>query len=166
MDGVVLGTNVNGKYLHDDDFLPIFSLIQKLDVPVFLHPMSPAQGKYEYGLAPLAGFVFDTTMTVMNMVFSGLFEKIKGLKMIIPHLGGTIPYLVERFNSGYYAYPECRQNIPLPPVEYLKTLYYDVVSFHEPALQCAIDSFGTKQLVFGTDYPHVIGDIARARDSI
>jgi aminocarboxymuconate-semialdehyde decarboxylase len=133
-----------------------------------IHPMTPAgvEAMYEYGLAPLVGFVFDTTMAVTRMVYDGMMERYKNIKFVVAHLGGAIPYLFERINNGYRAYPECRERIKALPGEYLKGLYYDTVSFHEPALICAFQTVGAEHMVLGSDYPHVIGSIRESVFSI
>jgi predicted TIM-barrel fold metal-dependent hydrolase len=73
--------------------------------------------------------------------------------MIVPHLGGAIPYLQGRIDSGYRNHPPCRKNISKFPSEYFKEFYYDTLSFNVPALRCALEIVGPEHLVFGTDYP-------------
>lgn len=164
MNGVVIGTNILGKYLDDARLTNFFSLAAERDVPIFIHPMSPWGRELmgDLGLAPLVGFVFDTTLTISRMVFSGVFERIPDLKLILPHAGGTLPFLWERLNNGWRAYAESRKNCPNLPEHYLKKLYYDAVCFHPPALQEVYETVGAPQIVLGSDYPHVIGDLARA----
>ncbi|MBW2208851.1 MAG: amidohydrolase family protein, partial [Deltaproteobacteria bacterium] len=82
------------------------------------------------------------------------------------HLGGAIPYLAERVQNCYEAYPECQENISRPAKDYLRMFYYDTVSFFEPALMCAYDFVGPEHMILGSDYPHVIGDIDEAITSI
>jgi aminocarboxymuconate-semialdehyde decarboxylase len=168
MKGVVLGTNIDGKHLHVKEFWPFYEEVVRLDLPVFLHPMVPVhpESMAEWPLVPLVGFVMDTTLTVSKMIYSGLFEKYPTLTLILPHLGGTIPFLYERINNGYRAFPDCRDNISKLPSEYLKNFYYDTVSFHLPALMCGYQTFGADRLVLGSDYPHVIGDMGKAISTI
>jgi aminocarboxymuconate-semialdehyde decarboxylase len=99
-------------------------------------------------------------------VIGGVLERFPNLKFIVSHLGGAIPYLAERVQNCYEAYPECQQHIFQPAKVYLKRLYYDTVSFFEPALMCAYAFLGAGQMVLGSDYPHVIGDIRKAISSI
>ena len=168
MKGVVLGTNIDGKHLHSREFWPFFEEADRLGVPISLHPMVPAhpEALAEYPLVPLVGFVADTTFSVSKMVFSGLFERFPNLTLILPHLGGTLPFLFERLDNGYRAYQECQPNITRPPSQYLKNLYYDTVSFYPPSLMCTYLAVGADHMVMGSDYPHVIGDISRSVSSI
>jgi aminocarboxymuconate-semialdehyde decarboxylase len=168
MNGLILGANINGKPLNAPEFQPFFEEVDRLGLAVLIHPMTPAgvEAMYEYGLAPQVGFVFDTTMAVTRMVYDGMMERYQNIKFVVAHLGGAIPYLFERINNGYKAYPECRERIGALPTEYLKKLYYDTVSFHEPALMCAYETVGAEHMVLGSDYPHVIGSIGEAVSSI
>ena len=117
MRGVVIGTNINGKHLHVKEFWPFYEEVSRLDLPIFLHPMVPVHPEQmaEWPLVPLIGFVMDTTLTVSKMIYSGLFEKYPRLTLILPHSGGTIPFLLERINNGYRAFPDCREKITMLP---------------------------------------------------
>ncbi|WP_323192103.1 amidohydrolase family protein [Halostella sp. PRR32] len=167
LKGINIGSNVNDTPLSHDRYRPFFEAVDELDVPLYIHPMPPANvdSMQEYRLAPLVGFENDLTMAITRLVFDGVLEEYD-LDIHMSHLGGSVPFLFERLNNGYRAYPECRENIPEKPEQYLRDIYYDTVSFHQPALQCTIDSVGTDQLLLGSDYPHVIGDVHRAKTDI
>lgn len=168
MVGVVIGSNIEGRYLDDPGFFPFFERAQDLDAPILVHPMPPAapDATYAPGLVPLLGFVFDTSASVARLVLAGVCERLPRLKLILAHLGGTLPYLLQRLDNGYRAYPETREHLPHPPSHYLRRLFYDTVSFSVPSLRCALDAVGPDQIVMGTDYPHVIGDVDAALATI
>jgi aminocarboxymuconate-semialdehyde decarboxylase len=69
-------------------------------------------------------------------------ERFPGITWVLGHLGGAVPYLAERFDRGYEAFPDCRVNISKPPTEYLKEFYYDTVNFDVGALRFALDFAG------------------------
>jgi aminocarboxymuconate-semialdehyde decarboxylase len=160
LEGVILGTIVDGRRLDAPELRPLFEELHRRGTPVLLHPMTPwgIEQMGDLGLAPLTGFMFDTTLTVTRMVFSGMLDELPDLKLIVPHTGGTIPYLWARFDNGWRSYPEARERCPEPPSSYLSRLYYDTVSFHQPAPKAALETVGARRLVLGSDYPHVIGD--------
>jgi len=85
--------------------------------------------------------------------------------LIASHTGGALAYLTGRFEIGYDAYPECRSG-SLRPAEALRRIWYDTIGYHPPALRCLADSVGVERMVFGTDYPHVIGDAERVIASL
>jgi aminocarboxymuconate-semialdehyde decarboxylase len=166
--GVCIGSNIAGTQLDAPQLVTFYQKVAELDVPLFIHPMTPAGAEVmkQYRLAPIIGFEFDLTLALCRLVYSGIMELVPGLKIVISHLGGAIPYLFERIDNGYRAYPECSENLSLLPTEYMKKVYYDTVSFFQPALLCAYEAVGAERLVMGSDYPHVIGDLERAVTTI
>jgi aminocarboxymuconate-semialdehyde decarboxylase len=168
MVGAIIGSNMDGRYLDDPAFMPLYQCAQHLDAPLLVHPMPPASpdATVAPGLVPLLGFVFNTSASVARMVLAGVLERFPRLVLILGHLGGTLPYLMQRLDNGYRAYPEVRDAIPYPPSHYLRRCYYDTVSFSVPSLQCALGEVGAGQVVMGTDYPHVIGDVEAALGSV
>lgn len=168
LDGLIVGTNVHGKTLEDSSFEPFWRRVDDLALPVLLHPMTPMVGTQyldRYALVPLVGFPFDTTLAVMRLVWSGFLERFPNVKLIASHTGGALAFLTGRFEIGYDAYPECR-DIAERPAQALKRIWYDTIGYHPPALRCLAESVGTECMVFGTDYPHVIGDAARVVASL
>ena len=164
MQGLIVACNINGVRLDAPELRDVFREIHRREVPVLLHPSEPpgAEAMADLGLVPLVGFMFDTTLTVARMAFSGMLDELRGLRLIVPHTGGAIPYLWARLDNGWRAYPEARRRCPQPPSAYLGELYYDTVSFHVPALRAAYETVGAGHIVLGSDYPHVIGDPAAA----
>lgn len=159
--GATLFTNVNGGPLDALELWPLYEKAVELDVPLFLHPTSPVgvEGMEAYRLAPLVGFPLDTTLAITRLVFSGVLERWPELKVVLSHLGGAVPYLAERIDRGFKAYPECQSNLSRPPSQIFKQLYMDTVAFLPQALLFALDFAGADRLVLGSDYPHQIGDL-------
>ena len=155
MNGVVLGTNIAGKPLSSPEFFPFYDRMNELRVPIVIHPMSPPSSGDgdEFFVTPLVGYLFETTAAVANMIFSGIFERFPNIPLILPHLGGAIPYVQGRLDSGFRNHPACRKNISKPPSQYCREFYYDSVSFNVAALRCALEVAGPEHLVFGTDFP-------------
>jgi len=166
--GCMVYANVNGVALHDQRYWPLWERASDAKAIVHIHPNYPAgvEAMEEYWLMPLVGFMFDTTLAAAGLVFSGVVERFPGIKWILGHLGGAIPYIAERLDRGFEAYPECRVNIPKPPSEYLKHFYYDTVNFDPKALQLAVDFAGATHLLAGSDYPHLISSMTRMKSSI
>jgi aminocarboxymuconate-semialdehyde decarboxylase len=168
LNGVVLLSNVRGRALTDPAYRPFFAEADRMDACVFLHPMLPVSAEpfRDYVLGPLVGFPFDTSLAVARMCFDGLFHDFPRIRWVIAHLGGAIPYLMERLDSGFRDFGECREKIDQPPSTYLKRLHYDTVSFNAPAVRMARELVGADHLVMGSDYPHLLGSIERAVSSI
>ena len=166
--GACIGTNINGMDLDNERFYPFYECISEYDLPVHIHPRAPRdkQTYKDYRLGPMIGFEVELCVAVVRLVMGGVLEKFPHLKFIVSHLGGAIPYLAERIQNCYEAYPECQKNLPGSPKDTLRRFSYDTVSFFEPALMCAYAFAGAGQLILGSDYPHVIGDIQEAVTSI
>lgn len=167
-NGVVLLSNIKGRALTSPIYRPFFEEANRMNLCIFLHPMIPIYSEpfTEYVLGPLVGFPFDTTLAVARMCFSGMLRELPNIRWIIGHLGGAIPYLMERLDSGYRDFAECRVNIDQPPSSYLKKLYYDTVTFSPHNLRLARDLVGADHMVMGSDYPHLLGSIERSVSSI
>lgn len=167
-NGVMIFSNVNGIALSDERFWPLYERANDLNAIFYIHPTYPVgvEAMMDYGLMPLLGFTFDTTLAAAKLVFSGVVERFPGITWVLAHLGGAIPYLAERLDRGYNAFEECRKNISRPPSEYLKNFYYDTVNFDTRALRLALDFAGPDHLLAGSDYPHQVGSLERMLESI
>jgi aminocarboxymuconate-semialdehyde decarboxylase len=168
MNGVVLLSNIRGRALTSPIYRPFFEEANRMGLCIFLHPMIPVYSEpfKEYVLGPLVGFPFDTTLAVARMCFDGMLAELPNIRWIIGHLGGAIPYLMERLDSGYRDFAECRAKIDQLPSTYLKKLYYDTVTFSSYNLRMARDLVGTDHMLMGSDYPHMLGSIERSVSSI
>jgi len=118
--------------------------------------MTPAgnEAMNDYRLAPMIGFEMELCLATVRIVMGGILKDCPNLKFIIGHMGGAIPYLVERIENCFRAYPECKVNIQGSPKNYLKKIYLDAVSFHLPALMCAYAFCGADHMLFASDMPY------------
>jgi aminocarboxymuconate-semialdehyde decarboxylase len=166
--GAMLFSNVNGVGLNDQRFWPIYEAADHLGAVLYIHPTHPVgvEAMTDFWLMPLVGFPMDTTLAAAKLVFAGVPERFPRIQWALCHLGGAVPYLAERLDRGFYAFSECRANIPRPPSDYLKQFYYDTVNFDQHALQLGIAFAGVEHILAGSDYPHQIGSIPRMLESI
>ncbi|MBI2881569.1 MAG: amidohydrolase [Candidatus Tectomicrobia bacterium] len=156
MKGVMLGTNVLDRPLSSPEFVPFFEALDRLGLPLYLHPMNTTgrEAMREFALEVLVGFPAETTLAITRMVFSGLMERFPHFDVILAHMGGTVPFLCERIDYGFTDFPECRRHIPKPPSEYFRGFYYDTaLSYGRPTVRCVAEFAGPGHILFGTDYP-------------
>ena len=160
--------NANGIPLADERNWPLFEVVDDHEAVIYIHPTYPlgVEAMTEYMLMPMVGFLFDTTLAATHLVMAGVPERFPNIKWALGHLGGTIPYLVERLDRCFFAYEVSRKHISKPPSEYLKHFYYDTVNFDLKALQLALDFVGADQILAGSDYPHLIGHLGKMKESI
>src|SRR5690349_13961073 len=168
MPGAMLFSNVNGVALADPRFDPLYAEANRLGAILHIHPTDPVgvEAMTDFWLMPLVGFLFDTTLAAAKLVFAGVPERYPNITWILSHLGGAIPYLAERLDRGWEAFPDCRVNIQRKPSEYLRRFYFDTVNFDPRALKLAVDFAGASQILAGSDYPHQIGSIPRMKESL
>lgn len=149
--GLILGTNVRGRPLNHPGFLPFFEVVNRMRLPVLLHPMDAGWPKpyKEFRLDLWIGWPFETTLAVARMVLSGLCDRFPDFPLILSHLGGNILQVVERIHMA-----SGRGRAEKPPLAYFKRFYYDTAGPVTPeAVRCAAEMFGVDRIVFGTDYP-------------
>lgn len=168
LNGVILLSNIGGKPLTAPEYRPFFAEANRMRLCIFLHPMLPANTDpfREYVLGPIVGFMFDTTLAVARMCYDGMFRDFPDIRWLVGHLGGAVPYLMERMDNGWRDFVECRAQIDELPSVYLKRLYYDTVNFNPHMLTMVRNMIGSDHMVMGSDYPHLLGSIDRAVSSI
>ncbi len=160
--GIMMFSNINGKPIYSKEFLPIYEAAENYDLPIFIHPAPPLTTKVMSKInmpLPLYGFILDTTMAVTGLIFEGILERFPKLKIIHAHLGGVFPYLVGRIDDCYKAYSKDYgfSLKGLPTEYYRRNIYVDAISFHLPAMKCALEYLGPEHILVGTDYAHPIG---------
>src|SRR5437870_8621718 len=168
MNGVILLSNIGGQALTAPEYRSFFEEANRMKLCILLHPMLPANAEpfREYVLGPIVGFMFDTTLAVARMCFDGMFKDFPDIRWIVAHLGGAVPYLMERLDNGWRDFVECRTKIDELPSTYLKKLYYDTVNFNPHMLRLVRNMMGADHMLMGSDYPHLLGSIDRAVSSI
>lgn len=168
LPGVMLLSNASGVPLSDDRFEPLWRYLGRAGAVVYIHPTYPVgvEAMEEYMLMPMVGFLMDTTLAAASLVYAGVVERHPGITWVLGHLGGAVPYMAERFDRGFEAYPACRERCSVLPSEQMKAFYYDTVNFDVRALELARDFAGADHLVAGSDYPHMIGSLSKMTSSI
>jgi aminocarboxymuconate-semialdehyde decarboxylase len=103
--------------------------------------------------------MFDTTLALARMIFDGFFDRYPNLKIIAAHGGATLPYISGRLDRCHEMIPACSEVIKEKPSSYLHRIYYDSVVYTQDALDLCIRVGGTENVLYGSDYPHNIGDM-------
>jgi aminocarboxymuconate-semialdehyde decarboxylase len=162
--GVMVIANISGANLTDPEFAAIWKEIDRRRLPVLVHPAAPlgvrSMSMDRFGLVPPVGFTFDTTLAISRMILSGFLDRYPRIKLIAAHGGGTLPYIAARLDRCHEKLPAAQEVISEKPSEYLKRIYYDAVLYSPAALRMCIEIAGSdERVLYGSDYPHNIGDM-------
>jgi 5-carboxyvanillate decarboxylase len=168
LKGALITGNVKGEFLDDRKFWSIFERAEKLDVPIYIHPkMPPADMLKPYlaypGLASaMAGFGAEAQLHAMRLICSGVFDHYPDLKIILGHLGESIPFWLWRIDSRFLeekqsdmASAEIYKDLQKSPSQYFRENFYVTTSgmFWEPVIQFVALVLGTDRILFAADYP-------------
>ena len=155
MVGVNIGCSIAGRPLDDAAFAPFFTELNRRGTVVFLHPVGCGCGPFleDLGLDFPLGAPFEDSIAALRLVLAGVVQRFPKIRFIVPHLGGTLPFLVTRLDNSSVA-----MRWEYKPSEHLKRLWYDSINGNVAALCCAREAFGADKLVLGTDFPHLPGE--------
>jgi len=161
--GVMVLANLDEMSLTDERFSAVWQAIDDLALPVLVHPTAPpgtpAMDLRSYNLIASVGFMLDTNLAIARMMFDGFFERFPNLKIIAAHAGAALPYLVGRLDQCFDHMPACRAKISSKPSEFMRHIYYDAVTYQQEPLELCIKVGGADHVMYGSDYPHNIGDM-------
>ena len=161
--GVFVSASISGMSLTDPSFASIWDAIDQRELPVLIHPGTPPgvgeMDMAKYNLVFSVGFMFDTTLAIARMIFDGFFDRYQKLKIIACHAGGALPYLVGRLDTAFDNMPPCREVISERPSTYYENLYFDSLAYTQEALELCLHVSGSDRLLYGSDYPHNVGDM-------
>jgi aminocarboxymuconate-semialdehyde decarboxylase len=176
LKGVLINSSHQRAYPDDDEAKPFFELVSGLGIPIMMHAPSVGFGEErmrDYRLASSVGRPFDECLSIARLIVRGVFEKYSNLKFVGCHLGGGICDVIGRMDYAYELGDQASGLGPYEPMlitkrpsEYLKALYMDTVAYHPPAVMCAYQTVGAKQLLFGSDAPPLLPLLPRAKKII
>lgn len=157
MKGILLYSNLAGRFPDEPEFRPLFAEAERRGVPLLLHPAMPMtyEATKGYEMAAGLGLMFDTTIALARIILSGILERHPKLKLLCPHVGGALPYLVGRLDHQTMVLKRGAQNIRKAPSEYLKQIYLDTVSPIAMAIRYGYDFVGPERLLYSSDHPWV-----------
>lgn len=168
--GVQVFTNVAGRPLDRPEYRPVFAAMAEHDLPVWLHPARTA-AMPDYAAEPRSrfemwwcfGWPYETSVAMARLVFSGVFDRHPGLKVVTHHCGGMVPFYDGRIGPGMAVlgsrtsdedYSGILAGLRRPHLDYFRLFYADTAMFGgRSSLLSALDFFGPDHLVFATDAP-------------
>jgi predicted TIM-barrel fold metal-dependent hydrolase len=149
-DGIVLMTNTDGAYLGAPEFEPLFEFLGERGCVVFVHPTIPA-GARAAGLSPgVVDFVADTVRCATSIAMSGTLTRHPGLRVILSHGGGFLPYAALRIANMVFPGRD-----PNEGVEEFRRFFFDTALASSEYSLPSLAAFARPgHLTFGTDWPY------------
>ena len=161
--GMIHGLS-NGLWIDDKRFWPIFERAQALDVPIYMHPAVPHKAvvdayykdyleQFPNLMTAAWGFTVETATQGIRLVLSGVFEAYPRLKIILGHLGESLPFSLWRIDMAL----QRQGNRPMPFRDTFREHFWITTSgnFSTPSLLCSLMEMGADRILFSVDYPFV-----------
>ena len=154
----------NGRFLDDPSFLPVWEQAAVLNVPVYIHPALPpgaVSDAYFEGFDPPLKWLLSTScwgwhsemgLHALRLIFSGLFDRLPSLQLIIGHMGEMFPFMLDRIDDRM---SRCENNLKLKVSDYFQQNFHISTSgfFSEPPLFLGLHTIGADRIMFAVDYP-------------
>lgn len=155
--GAMINGHTNGRYLDHPSLYPFWERAQALGAPIYIHPTDPvAQSPALEGVAGLRRATwewgFETGSHALRLVFSGHFDRFPGAKVMLGHLGETLPFLLWRFDSRAKLYGIKLDRAPSDYIRQNIAVTTSGMCSAEP-LNCSLAALGTDRVMFAADYP-------------
>lgn len=167
---VMVLANINGRSLTDPVFAPVWQAIDDHALPVLVHPTVPPGAAemdlVNFNLTASVGFMFDTSLAFARIFYDGFLDRYPNLKLIASHAGGALPYLVGRLDQCFDNMGACKVKTRTRPSAYMRRIYFDSVTYRTEALEMCVRVAGADRVMYGSDYPHNIGDMKGCRDRV
>ena len=167
--GVYVNSHVNGKPLDSAEFMPLYEKMSQYNLPIYIHPHRNkdfadyrTEKESKYDINSVFGWLYDTTVAMTRLVFSGILERYPNLKIVTHHCGAMVPYfherIVQHYSKNEMVYGvRYMKGLTKAPIDYFKMFYTDTaIHGNTPALMCAYNFYGTDHLLFAADMP--LGD--------
>ena len=168
--GVQIYTNVAGRPLDLPEYRPIFARMDERDLPIWMHPARPAgfadyagEARSKFDIWWAFGWPYETSAAMARLVFSGIFDRHPGLKIITHHMGAMIPFCAGRVGGGLDQLGSRTDDpddmaalgrLSKRPIDYFKMFYGDTALFGAwHAMESGLAFFGADHILFGTDMP-------------
>jgi predicted TIM-barrel fold metal-dependent hydrolase len=174
MKGAMIYGTIGGQFLDSPEFFPILERASALNVPIYIHPGYPPESvreAYYSGFDPAVSIVLagpgwgwhqEAALHILRLTLSGIFDKLPDFRVIIGHMGETLPFMLER--ADCLLSQVSQRNLRKPIKNYLLENVYITTSgfFSEPLLTLALKTFGADRIMFSVDYPFERNEIGTA----
>ena len=151
--GFYMSTHVNEKEVSHPSLFPVYEAIEASGLPLFLHPVEvlAAERLTPFYLTNLIGNPTESAIAAAHFIFGGVLDRFPKLDIVLPHAGGSFPWLVWRLQRGYVVRADLK-TIKQGPAEYLRRFWYDTVGYSDYTIDFIARIVGTDRILMGSDY--------------
>ncbi|MCL4676598.1 MAG: amidohydrolase family protein [Pararhodobacter sp.] len=160
MQGAMINGQTGGTYLDDDRYAPLWERAADLGVPIYIHPNNPPEQVHMYHdhpelFGPVWSWTVETATHALRLVFAGVFDRYPNARLILGHMGETLPFLLWRLDSRWEISNRGAMTLEMPPSEYFKRNIWVTTSgvCADAPLRCTLDTMGEDRVLFAVDYP-------------
>ena len=154
--GAAVGTSIAGRRLDEEQYERFWSVAEEIDRPVLVHPWfnEPHAALNSFYLQNVIGNPLETTVVVERMICAGVFQRHPGIRLILMHGGGFLPYQTGRLCHAREVRPELA-GAPSPGEIWraFQQLYFDTITHDADSLRYLASKVGLDHVVLGTDMP-------------
>ena len=155
-DGIALFTSYGNKWLGDPAFAPVMDELNRRKALVYVHPNSAdcCANIQPYLRDAMIEYGTDTTRAIASWILTGAGRRWTDIRLIWSHAGGTMPFLIERFDRAGSLMPALKSNVPQGFRAEAAKCFYDVAQASNAVAMGALKQVvPMSQIVFGTDFP-------------
>jgi 2,3-dihydroxybenzoate decarboxylase len=150
-----------GRYLDAPAYDELWSALESLGVPLYLHPGSPPADHWRVleGHPELYGAPWSWAAEVgghaLRILYSGVFDRHPGATLILGHMGEFLPFQRSRLDSRYRTM-RTTTALERMPSSYLGTnIVFTNSGVFSPAVMLgAVLEVGADAVMFSVDYPY------------
>lgn len=153
MRAVYMAMHINGSNLDDKSFWPVYERCEAFGLPILLHPLYPCgvERMSKHFMRNLLGNPYESGIAAASLIFGGVMDAFPALVVMLPHAGGTFPWLIGRLDRGVTVRHELK-HMKQPASAYLRSVYYDTITHYPGIMRAVIELVGADRIVLGSDY--------------
>jgi aminocarboxymuconate-semialdehyde decarboxylase len=158
--GVEIASHVGGTSIGDPRFEPFFAAAERMGAAIFVHALRPAGQDRIVGVFSEQAVCFpgDIALAAASLITGGIAARHPKLRIAFSHGGGALSILLPRLVHAWKMIPKARESLTESPAVTARRFYYDDLVFDPVAVRFLVESFGSSQIVIGSDYPFNMGD--------
>lgn len=129
--------------LTDRGWYPLYEAMIELEVPAMVHVSAVTNPNFH---ATGSHYLNADTTAFMQFLQADLFRDLPGLRLLIPHGGGAVPYHWGRFRglADMLGRPQIEEAV-------MSNVFFDTCVYHQPGIDLLFSVIETENILFGSE---------------